>query len=485
MLRKRKYVTLITVIFLSGQFAFSQPNPQDSIPLALSLPPAMPGIEQTATLFTVREIYISGNKKTKEKFILREIPFKKGEQYQLQELVKKFEDARRQLMNTTLFHEVVVALKSFEGYNADILIEVKERWYLFPLPYFKYVDRNLNQWLFEQNARLNRANYGIKLLYNNVSGYNDKLNVWIMTGYTRQISASYDRLYIDKKMKWGMNLQLATGKTREVNYDTQNNKQLFFKDTNNFVRNFFKTSFELTYRRAIRTRHRFGIAYTEERMADTIALLNPTYFTKGRDKIRFPELYYILSYFDVDYNPYPLTGYMAEVSFFKKGFNSIVDLWQVSVKGGGNWKLANKTYFGTRAVASVKLPFKQPYFTRRMLGYSDFFLQGYEYYVIDGVAGGYIKTTLTRELLNFKIHALKKKQQSVITVPFRIFAKAYANAGYVHNPELGTNGLNNKMLYSGGIGIDILTHYDFTLKLEWSFNQLGQNGLYLHRRTFY
>jgi hypothetical protein len=38
------------------------------------------------------------------------------------------------------------------------------------------------------------------------------------------------------------------------------------------------------------------------------------------------------------------------------------------------------------------------------------------------------------------------------------------------------------MLYSGGLGIDILTLYDFTLKLEWSFNQIGQNGLYLHNR---
>ena len=36
------------------------------------------------------------------------------------------------------------------------------------------------------------------------------------------------------------------------------------------------------------------------------------------------------------------------------------------------------------------------------------------------------------------------------------------------------------MLYSGGFGIDILTFYDINLKIEYSFNQLNENGLFLH-----
>ena len=220
---------------------------------------------QTAP-FVIRNIFITGNKKTKASIILREIPFKPGDRFQLQELVSKFEDARKQLMNTTLFHEVTVALKSFEGYNVDILVDVKERWYIFPLPYFKMVDRNLNQWLVQHKASLDRVNYGVKLIYNNVTGYNDKLNIWLMSGYTQQVSMNYDRLYIDRKMKWGARVGVALGKNREVNYNTINNKEVFLKDTNNFIRSFFKTYLELTYRRAIKTRHRFGIGYTEERV---------------------------------------------------------------------------------------------------------------------------------------------------------------------------------------------------------------------------
>jgi hypothetical protein len=41
-------------------------------------------------------------------------------------------------------------------------------------------------------------------------------------------------------MKWGINTGMAIGRNREVNYNTINDKQVFFKDTNNFVRSFFR-----------------------------------------------------------------------------------------------------------------------------------------------------------------------------------------------------------------------------------------------------
>ncbi|HKZ65261.1 MAG TPA: POTRA domain-containing protein, partial [Chitinophagaceae bacterium] len=195
-----------------------------------SILPEIAPIVSEAKPFTVRNIIIEGNRKTRPDIILREIPFTSGDVYMLQDLVKKFEAARQQLMNTSLFHEVIVALKSFEGYDIDILVQVKERWYIFPVPYFKPVDRNLNQWLVEQKGSLKRVNYGGKLLYNNVTGRNDKLRFWLIGGYTRQLSFSYDRLYIDKQMKWGMTVGFAMGKNRELNYKSDNDKQVFLKD---------------------------------------------------------------------------------------------------------------------------------------------------------------------------------------------------------------------------------------------------------------
>ena len=439
----------------------------------------------TSNSFIVREIEISGNKKTKRSIILRELPFQSGETYALSELVKSFEQGRKQLLNTALFHEVVVALKKFEGNNVDILVAVKERWYLFPVPYIKFVDRNINQWIVEQNANLSRVNYGLKLLYNNVTGRNDKLNLYLINGYTKQISLNYDRPYIDKQMKWGFNTAIAIGRNREINYNTIKDKQVFFKDTNNFVRSFFRVSAGATYRPAIKTRHYFGVSYIVEKVTDTIVSLNPGYFTDERNRISFPEFYYIMNYMDVDYNPYPLKGYMAEIYFAKRGLTNVINMWLLSAKASGSWEIAKKTYFSTKLAGAIKLPFKQPYFNQRLLGYSDFFLQGYEYYVMDGVVGGYAKASLAREILNLGFHVKRKKDVIPYRIPFRAYAKTFVNAGYAYNPDPGTNTLNNRMLYSAGVGIDIITHYDFTFKFEWTFNLLGENGLYLHRKTYY
>ncbi|MET0462833.1 MAG: hypothetical protein ABW007_06755, partial [Chitinophagaceae bacterium] len=129
--------------------------------------------------------------------------------------------------------------------------------------------------------------------------------------------------------------------------------------------------------------------------------------------------------------------------------------------------------------------FNQPYYNRRLLGYSSTFMQGYEYYVVDGVAGGYLKASATRRLLNFNLNFKGTKKLAPLRIPVNIYGRVYGNTGYIYDPQPGKNFLANRMLFSSGIGIDIVTFYDFVFKLDWSFNQLGQNGLFFHRRSIF
>jgi outer membrane protein assembly factor BamA len=478
MLRKKKYCFWLIVTVICCQQLCAQGSGEIKITDTAT-------ISEPDSVVTIGKIIISGNKKTKDYIILREIPFKSGEKYTPGVLVKKLDDARRQLMNTALFHSVIAAAKNFDEQTVTVSVDLKERWYLFPAPYLKPVDRNLNQWIFEENASLSRVNYGAKLLYNNASGRNDKLRIFLISGYTRQFSFSYDRLYIDNKLKWGMNVGLAIGKNREVNYNTIKDKQVFLKDNDKFLRSYLSTNVEITYRRAIKTRHRFGISYTSEKVKDTVLSLNPAYYQSGTNNIRYPIVYYNMAYYDFDYIPYPTKGYAAQLSLSKKGFDRFINVWEFSAKGSGSWHLSPKYFFNLNVYGGIRLPFNQPYINQRFLGYGDVFMQGYEYFVVDGVAGGYLKTTLTREILNLNIRVPKKKGKIAEYIPVRIFGKIYGNTGYVHNPRPGNNFLSNKMLYSGGLGIDILTFYDVTFKLEYTFNQLGQNGLFLHRKTIF
>jgi hypothetical protein len=177
---------------------------------------------------------------------------------------------------------------------------------------------------------------------------------------------------------------------------------------------------------------------------------------------------------------------VAEVSVAKRGLGeNQLNLWHLTAKGSGTWPLSKKYFMNLRMAGCLKLPFKQPYINQQFVGYRDMYMQGYEYYVIDGVAGGYSKLSFSRELFNTSINIPSQTIKRLNHIPFRAYAKVYGNAGYIYNPQAGKNPLSNKVIFSGGFGLDIVTFYDFIIKLEWSFNQLGQNGLYLHRRDYF
>ena len=58
--------------------------------------------------------------------------------------------------------------------------------------------------------------------------------------------------------------------------------------------------------------------------------------------------------------------------------------------------------------------------------------------------------------------------------------KTYADVGYSHNKNTFGSSLENRMLYTTGAGVDLISFYDFVLRFEYSFNQLGENGIFLH-----
>ncbi|NMD28264.1 MAG: hypothetical protein GYA79_00970 [Bacteroidetes bacterium] len=140
----------------------------------------------------------------------------------------------------------------------------------------------------------------------------------------------------------------------------------------------------------------------------------------------------------------------------------------------------NKGWYGSVELWSrIKLPFNQPYINRRALGYGDLNLRGLEYYVIDGSVASMAKFTVRKKIFDFKI-PFPIKNKIVPYIPFSFYAKAFGDAGYVYSQQDARAMLNNKLLYTGGVGLDVITLYDVTVRLDYSFNQLGEKGLFLH-----
>jgi hypothetical protein len=192
-------------------------------------------------------------------------------------------------------------------------------------------------------------------------------------------------------------------------------------------------------------------------------------------------LTYRYEYNGVDNWEYPLTG-RRFIGILDNKYTLINQKWQSSLnlQYDHYFKLSKKWYAATILRARGSAPQNQPYIFRQNLGYDYSYIRGYEYYVIDGSSFGILRFDLKRELLNKKI-LLPVKYFEVI--PIRIYAKAFADAGAGYNKYSAFDGdqLNNRLLYSAGLGIDIVTLYDIKVRIEYTVNHLNEKGLYLHR----
>ena len=142
------------------------------------------------------------------------------------------------------------------------------------------------------------------------------LLLWLITGYTRQISLKYERPYFDAKLHNGYNISFNYTKQRELNYATSFSKQQFFKpDSSFFVRHGIKAEADYVYRPALRTRHIFILGFTSENVSDTIFKLNPNYLPDGKTKVAFPLIGYTLQYSHADYNGIPTKGFVGQEQY--------------------------------------------------------------------------------------------------------------------------------------------------------------------------
>ena len=339
--------------------------------------------------FIIGGISVFGNKKTKDYIILREATIKKGDRLTPELLQQKLIESKELIYNTGLFVDDSVYIDKLQGNIAYIHIRVKERLYFLPLPYFRLVDRNFNEWWVQPKRSLSRVNYGIKFNYNNFTGQNDNLNIWLINGYNQQVALRYNLPFFDKKLKQGINVGFAYSNQREVNYATSlTNQQLFFKNDNNYARTFYRFDATYSYRPDQYQRHYFRVSYNHDAIADTVAALNPLFFPNALTQVKYIDFSYSYQYFKTDYNVYPTNGWQAQGSIYKRGLDKTTNLWQVGLYGLLAKPILPKTFFVTNISATIKFPYNPYFFSQALLGYGSYQMSGLEYYVADGMAGG-------------------------------------------------------------------------------------------------
>lgn len=434
----------------------------------------------------IGDILIEGNKKTKENIILRELNFKSGDTILFKDQEELFRWNKNRIFNTNLFITVNLHLIDRGQSLRDIIIIVQERWYIYPVPIFELADRNFNEWWQDRNRDPKRINVGVYYIQKNVRGRNETLRLKAQLGFTRKFELFYFIPYINKNQKSGLNFEASVIRNKQIPVYTEGNKLIYF-DGDQIVKDRFRTAIIYTYRKKFYQFHSIGAGFYYNSIADTIRKLNPDFLLNEKTYQRYFSLKYSFTSDKRDVAYYPLRGHFFRGEIEKLGIGIFNDINQINFYSEGALfkALSKKIYFAAGLKQKISFPEKQPYLQIRGLGYDKDYVSGYELYVIDGSHFSLAKTNLKWQLFSTMKDLESVPVQEFQSLPLALYLKLHADAGYVWNEfvYLGNERLTNKFLMGGGLGLDIVSYYDFVLRMEYSINLHGNHGFFLHFKS--
>jgi outer membrane protein assembly factor BamA len=441
---------------------------------------------QVSEYFIIDNVILKGNKRTKPLVIYNELDLLPGDTVYVTKFPYRKLLNEKRLLSTALFTAVEINIKNWDidQKEGDIEIVMQENWYLYPSIIFELADRNFNVWWTDQDRDFSRVNYGLGIDHINLTGRKDKVKLKIQHGYTRKYEVKYNYPYLSRR--WGAFGEIFYANQKEIAYKTVNNKPLFEKlDDERIMLRRFRTGFGLNYRQDLFSFHDIKIEYHHNRINDYVAEeLNPDYFLDGATDLRYFALKYDFVYDKRVFNLYPEGGYLLFANITKEGLGIINNINNLSISTGLEkyFKFGNKWILGGRIKGKTNLIRSKLAFANNTgLGYGNDVVRGYELYVVDGT-----DFILSKSSLRFKVYEKNKDWGKYMLLRqfkkmnFRIFLRLNLDFGYVNEPTYkATNTLNNRFLIGYGPSFDILLYHTYILSLEYSFNHLGEGGLFI------
>ena len=433
----------------------------------------------------IERIELKGNDKTKDYIILRELTFQQGDTLLKKELFEHLTRSKKNIFNTRLFNFVDVAGIATHDSVFTVVIDLQERWYLWPKPLLENADRNFNTWW--QDKDLSRLSYGMFVRKFNVRGRNETLQLNFQWGFERQLSATYSMPFIDSNKKNGLNLRAGYSTFREVNYASEGNKRSFISSSSGEpLQQLFYAGADFVRRGGLYFRHTAGVTYHQVKVKDSLQLNADEFLLNNNSKMEYLSFNYNFRFDKRNNIVYPLTGQLVDVNLrYRNGgmFSTSAgfELLEASTVINQHSQLKERLYAGGSIRAKTTLAGTPPYFVQRGFGY-DTFIRGYELYVMDA-----------QDFIAFKSHlkyALVPTRKGDLPLlkddKFKKFFYAFYlnlnfDIGYA-NDELyaSENPLSNNLLMGYGAGLDFVSYYDIVIRAEYSRNLENEGGIFLH-----
>jgi len=395
------------------------------------------------SLISVESITITGNSRTKDFVIIREMSLQQG--VIITSELLHYDQER--IYSLGLFNQVLLNVVPVSSGKADIVVEVSERWYIFPFPVFGIKDRNWKKFY-----------YGAGLLHSNFRGRNEKIYTTIVLGYDPSFGIAYRNPFLTGDGAFQLDSRVAYNKIR--------NKSILAESGGE---NFDEWHFSLS----VSLGRRFGIKHTIW-LNTGYEIVNVPHYKPGRTistsgKDKFPIMGISYLYDTRDLFEYPSYGTLVKVSAVKYGlFYHGVDIIRYSGDFRRYIPLNSPFVFTGRMFTDIVAAGPTPSYNRTYFGYSER-IRGHFKAVKEGENIFGVSAELHYPLLSPVYINLTLLPSEFSILKFGIFAAIFADAGTVW---FRRNALALGNFSKGyGFGIHFLLPYSFVLRTDYAWNE--------------
>jgi outer membrane protein assembly factor BamA len=447
----------------------------------------------------ISECSITGNKLTKNWIITRELDFKIGDTLSTTMIGKKADFqakrftpsdsselrlrmtySRENLINTNLFLIVNLSIEQIESNKYRLLIEVNERHYWWLFPVVKLNAPNFNEWL--RDIDLSAVSMGLFFSHNNLFGTSHQTSLVGYVGKSYAVAWGYRIPWIGKGKKTGLTFGAGYQNLYTVEYGSLENKREMLYESNSLQT--LALTGVITLRPGLYNYGTIKFIGQWVSISDSLYSLDSNYLAKGKTKNFSSSLYADYAYDSRNSKSYPLMGNYLRFFVNKVGLGLVskdVDYFFYGVDFHFYQKISEKFYVAEMFKLENSSGEDHPYFYQLNMTQKKDFLRGYDLFTVKGDQMYFFRSNFKYELVKPSLKKVKEGQEKnkFKNLQYAFYLNAFADAGYCVNKFTENNPLNNKMLYSWGLGIDFVTYYDMVLRFEYAFTSNKTNGFYI------
>jgi outer membrane protein assembly factor BamA len=272
---------------------------------------------------------------------------------------------------------------------------------------------------------------------------------------------------------------------KEITIGTVDNERVFYKPQEGNARTYWHIDGDASLRPRHDLRYALRLSYTNAEITDTAAMKSDGYFAGSATTTAFLAAGASISWDTRDSRAFARTGTYADLKIDRLGLGLLgenePDITTLFGSLKRWWTLGKRTGLALGAAGKTTIGGTVPYFVQEGLGYRHT-VRGYEYYVNDG-------QHYAMGRANFLLTLVQPRDYYMAPVPLEAFRTLhvalyldlFTDVGRVWDDQYAElNPLNDEWLAGFGLGLDLVSSYDQVIRLEYSLNALGEDGVFLH-----